>query len=634
MAVVQIPIGGRMVGIDIPPLDINDMGQLLAYTVDQNNILSGIAGALGSQTQAINQLAGKLPPGGNGGDGGGGGGGNNRTNFSSGISTGLTAVSNAIGKGGAKISSTVNELFTDLNMPQLGAGLGTIIGILEEFGNSMQIMNRIGAGVGQNFIELRNDAATVGLSLGDLSKLSKESGATVGALGKNTKEGVNRLLGFTKALRESTEAAGYYGMGAAELAQYMTDELEVRRQLGDANALRTMNETALASAINENLAAQQAMASLTGQDVRDRLKAQQEYKKDARSRALLLSLNEKQAAAMNTVQGAMNQFGEAAPMIQRALNRKMLGLEADDETQRFYQAAQLAGVDMRSVVAGLATSVEGGRGEEGQALITATAGQAKDARFDESLQRLAQLPGPFGEAVAAFMTMGSTAISTGATTTDEAAKQQAEARATLDASIADGSAAFLGLTNNLETAAINLKNAYSNAQLAAADIDITNITAAQKGFNELAKSMSDLPKNEFFQAMLSMLATASIVGSGTRGVLNLTRGYGSGGDSRMGAVSTGITAATDMAMLGLQAGTAAGLPDDNPAMIAARQLKSAIILSAGAETLLMSNKSIADKVLELQKNVNDSSTQIGRFSQSVGDAATYIAEALRVIRPN
>ena len=146
--------------------------------------------------------------------------------------------------------------------------------------------------------------------------------------------------------------------------------------------------------------------------------------------------------------------------------------------------------------------------------------------------------------------------------------------------------------------------------------------------------MSDLPKNEFFQAMLSMLATASIVGSGTRGVLNLTRGYGSGGDSRMGAVSTGITAATDMAMLGLQAGTAAGLPDDNPAMIAARQLKSAIILSAGAETLLMSNKSIADKVLELQKNVNDSSTQIGRFSQSVGDAATYIAEALRVIRPN
>ena len=517
-------------------------------------------------------------------------------------------------------------------MPQLGAGLGTIIGILEEFGNSMSIMNRIGAGVGQNFITLRNDAAEVGLSLGDLSKLSKESGVTVGALGKNTKEGVNRLLGFTKALRESTEAAGYYGMGAAELAQYMTDELEVRRQLGDANALRTMNETALASAINENLAAQQAMASLTGQDVRDRLKAQQEYKKDARSRALLLSLNEKQAAAMNTVQGAMNQFGEAAPMIQRALNRKMLGLEADAETQRFYQAAQLAGVDMRSVVAGLATSVEGGRGEEGQALITATAGQAKDARFDESLQRLAQLPGPFGEAVAAFMTMGSTAISTGATTTDEAAKQQAEARATLDASIADGSAAFLGLTNNLETATNNIKVASSNAMLAAANIDISNLNTAQQKFNDLAISMSALPDNPFFHSMLTMLSTAAIVGTGARGILNIN-GYGGGGSPSERAENA-LMSANDMAMMGLQAGTAAGVDPNNPAMIAAQQLKTAIILGAGATDLLMSNQTIADRVRDLQQNVDDSSTQLGKFAIAVEQATRYITNTLHITMPN
>lgn len=635
MAVVQIPIGGRMVGIDIPPLDINDMGQLLAYTVDQNNILSSIAGALGSQTQAINQLAGRLPPGGGSGGGGPGGGGNNRTTFSSGISTGLTAVSNAIGKGGAKISSTINELFSDLNMPQLGAGLGTIIGILEEFGNSMSIMNRIGAGVGQNFITLRNDAAEVGLSLGDLSKLSKESGVTVGALGKNTKEGVNRLLGFTKALKASTEAAGYYGMGAAELAQYMTDELEVRRQQGDANSLRTMNEIELAKAMNENLAAQQAMASLTGQDVRDRLKVQQDYRKDALARALMTTLTNEQSDALVKAQSSLSTLGSGASIISKAIERSLVGLPADMATQGAYQFAQQSGLDMRGFVDAAVAAIQSGNTSQVEALATAFSGQAKNTTFDRSqIQQLMVGNTAYSEGGLAIAGMGATAISTGATTTDEANKQILDSRATLDTAIADGSAAFLGLTNNLETATNNIKVAYSNVQLAAADIDITNITAAQQGFNELAKSMSDLPKNEFFQAMLSMLATASIVGSGTRGVLNLTRGYGSGGDSRMGAVSTGITAANDMAMLGLQAGTAAGLPDDNPAMIAARQLKSAIILSAGAETLLMSNKSIADKVLELQKNVNDSSTQLGRFSQSVGDAATYIAEALRVIRPN
>lgn len=635
MATVQIPIGGRMVGIDIPPLDINDMGQLVQYAADSNSLLSAISGALGNQTQAINQLANKLPSGGGGGGSGGGGGGSggniNRSGLS--ISNGLTAAANAINKGGAKLSEIVNGLFTDLNMPQLGAGVGTIIGILEEFGNSMQIMNRIGAGVGQNFITLRNDAAEVGLSLGDLSKLSKESGVTVGALGSNTKEGVNRLLGFTKALRASTEAAGFYGMGAAELAQYTADELEARRQQGDANALRTMNEIALAKAMNENLAAQQAMASLTGQDVRERLKAQQDYRKDAQARALMTTLTKEQSDALVKAQSSLTVTGSAAPVISKAIERALVGLPADMATQGAYQAAQVAGLDMRGFVDSMVAAIQSGNTSQAEALSAAFAGQLKNTTFSRSqIQQGYVGNNAFSEGSLAIFGAAGTAISTGATTTDEAARQQAEARTTLDASIEDGSAAFLGLTNNLETATNNIKVAASNAMLAAANIDISNLNTAQQKFNDLAISMSSLPDNPFFHSMLTMLSTAAIVGTGARGILNIN-GYGGGGSPSERAANT-LMGVNDTAMMGLQAGTAAGVDPNNVVMQAAQQYRTGLILAAGATDLLMSNQTIADRVRDLQQNVDDSSTQLGRFAIAVEQATQYIANALHITMPN
>jgi hypothetical protein len=633
MATVQIPIGGRMVGIDIPPLDINDMGQLVQYSADQVNLLSAIAGAMGSQTQAINNLSSRLPSGGGGGGGGGSGGGGG--GFSSGglsISRGMEAAANAISKSGARLSDIVNGLFTDLNMPQLGAGVGTILGILEEFGNSMQMMNRIGAGVGQNFIELRNKAAEVGLSLGDLSKLSKESGVTVGALGKNTKDGVDRLLKFTSALRTSTEAAGYYGMGSAELAQYMADELEVRRQQGDANSLRTINETALAKAMNENLAAQTAMASLTGQDVRDRLKAQQDYRKDAQARALMTTLTEAQSDALVKAQSSLSVTGSAAPVISKAIERALVGLPADMATQGAYQAAQTAGLDMRGFVDAAVAAIQSGNASQVEALSTAFAGQLKNTTFSRSqIQQGYVGNNAYSEGSLAIFGAAGTAISTGATTTDQAATQNAAARASFDAAVQDGSAAFLGLTTNLETATISIKNAASNAMLAAAGIDVTNLNTAQQGFNDLAKSMAELPDNPFFHAMLTMLSTAAIVGTGARGVFNAA-GLGSN-EEHQGRWEQGgawVRSREDEGMLMGQLLSGFGTDPNNPLMRAIGQARTAIVAASGVGDLAMNYEPFRAAVDSLRTETDTAGTALNTFAGVVNGAANIISNAFHL----
>lgn len=496
MAVIQIPMGGGQVGIDVPDFAMEATQQnIAAYAAQQVTALNAIAAKMGVSVQnqsTQNQNA-------------------NRNNqqqqqqqqqqvtLLSGV---RQLLSNAGGGVSAAISSAqtdtelsamADKIFTGLGLPRLGAAMGTIVGIFEEFGNQMSAFSRIGAGVGTNLIQLRNDAASVGLGLDQLAKISVESGAAMSSLGNNTAEGVSRFVKFTGAFRDTTKEFGNFGMLSSEMAQMTADELELRRQMYGTEYNRNLNEQDLAVQMKENLNLQTAMARITGQDVRARLKAQQDFQKDAINASIMATLNADQQAAVKAAASGFGQLGSAGQVVADAFRNQLAGLPA--ENAKGYAELQAilssAGVDIGDTLRQMSNGVANGMSEETiSAAADALAGSIKNIPADQlkGLNILA-LSGVEGAQLA--LTARVETIASGADSIEESTQKIATALGSMAAAVEDRSVLIMGLQANTEEFMVGLKNDITQAVLKALGIDVTNVDATLGGIGEFSGMLAE-----------------------------------------------------------------------------------------------------------------------------------------------
>ena len=593
MAVVQIPMGGGMMGIDVPDFAMEATQQdLLSYTQQQVNILNAIADNTGATVSSIQNTSQQSIA-------------NANKNTQQQTTTFLGGVKNILGAGMNKIVSTAasieqdtqasqftEKLFATMNLPGLGAGMGSVIGIVEEFANQMGNLNRIGAGLGQNFIQLRDDAANIGLGLDQFTQIVGNSGAMIGSLGANTEEGSNRFIKFTAALRSATKDAGYFGMTSAEMAQFTADELDLRRQMYDTEYNRNLNEKDLAQQLKENLTLQSAMARINGQDVRDRIKAQQDFQRDAINAGIMASLTKEQQESLKSATGGLSQLGSGGAMITEGLRNMMADMPAEMAPGFAEFAAMLSsqGIDVKGAMSEIDSMIETGADPAAiAAAVDALAGQVKN--IDPASMTKLAIGGVEG-AQAVLQTRMETVASGAETMVDSTAKINT-AMDDFGKAVESGALRIQGAAANVEEFMAESKALAVNSILESVGIDVTNIEAFQTGFAGLSESLTNLPDNEKFRELVSAAISAAFKLNGTTAVTGLLL------DSQGVDRTTGeAERVAEASMLGSLAASAAGL--EKFAAILASPMQGIVALdtldSAGKITGIQALSDTADVV--------------------------------------
>jgi hypothetical protein len=320
MAAIQIPYGGTSITIDVPDFALETTQQDIAReSSESNSILSQIASHMGvevklsqQQSKAADQLITKIDQ-------------QTKETKSLGrqikdntrgiLSRGLQGAQN-MASGISGKESVADLMGKDGVLGQIpglavaGASIGSLFGILEEFSNTMGALRRVGAGVGIDLQSLRAEAASVGIGLETLSKIVTDNGVAIRSLGKNTVEGTRNFVELNRMLQEETKSLGYFGMAADELAAILTDEIEIRRRSGAMNANENMDRVALSKSIKENLRLQEAMAVATGTDLADRIKAQNNARRDAQVAMAQRNMSAEQSKALQQAFGNATMFGD------------------------------------------------------------------------------------------------------------------------------------------------------------------------------------------------------------------------------------------------------------------------------------------------------------------------------------
>lgn len=371
MAIINIPVGGVAVGIEIPDFAMEYTSQQMLSELKQQTAI--LQTGTQAQVTALNNLSG----GGTSGRLSSAAASNANNNQVSGINRLFTGIEAGFQQliANAGLQEAVEKMFAGFGMERFGAALGTVVGIVEQTAESMGKLGRIGANAGMSLIDLRDKAAKVGLGLEQVTAFVSTFGTTITSLGKNSTEGTHRLLEFVSELRTATKDVGYFGMSSTEMTQYMIDELEIRRQLNDTMTMQNLNAQQVSTALREQYMQQMAVARLTGQDVHARIRARMDADRDVNYAAAMAGLDERQKRAADAAASALSELGPAVQeMMRKAMTNQFLGMPAPVNNEGFAEFAGvtqgITGLDMIGLVQQVVAASNAGDAEMAQALIS------------------------------------------------------------------------------------------------------------------------------------------------------------------------------------------------------------------------------------------------------------------------
>ena len=464
MAIIQIPIGGVSVGVEIPDFATEYTADQILNELRQQSASLGVVAAKTSQTANIS----------------------NATITSSAASTSSDNVANSIGQkitnaiqplmSSENLAESIRGMFSGLGFEGLGAAIGTAVGIIEQLGNAMGNFARVGANAGASLVELRNSAGEIGLGLHELSGYVGTFGTTITSLGKNSTEGTRKLTDFVAQLRTTTQDVGYFGMNSKEMTQLMIDELEIRRQNTSNMEMQNIQAGQLTEALKEQYIQQMSIARLTGQDVHARIRARMDMERDAVGAAALAQLQGEAGQAAREAAQSLTELGAGAqPMLQQAMANMILGLKPDlgnDGFTQYAAMAQSARIDVRGYLEQIAQSIASGNSETTNALIHQMAG-AFDNLSEAQRGELARysIAGVGGAAEVLTTAMQAVPPVLDQATGDIAGSAVdfttaiSRSRAQLEDEIASGSMKMMGITAEFEVATQSLQRAISNIVL-------------------------------------------------------------------------------------------------------------------------------------------------------------------------
>ena len=518
MASIQLPYGGASINVDIPDFALETTQQDIAReSSESNSILAQIASHMGvevrlsrDQGKATDQLISKI---------------DQQTNETKSLGRKLKgATQGMIGRGSMGMQNALGgisgkESVADLmgkngllgavpGMGNAGAMIGSLFGILEEFGNSMGTLRRVGAGVGIDLQQLRSDAAKTGIGLETLGKIVTNNGATIRSLGANTVEGTRNFVELNKVLQEQTKSLGYFGMAADQLAAILTDEIELRRRASGLNANENIDRIALARSIKENLRLQEAMAAATGTDLADRVKAQVEMRRDAQIAMAMRNMSEQQIDAFEIASGDTTLFGSGTAgqaMITDILKNQLAG----GNIGQVDGAAQLSGllsdqgVDLIGTMQKVNAAIQAGDTTQVQDLMRGLANSVKEIDSEE-LNRLALSND--SAALAIQMAADSIGYTADALVQAQRVLESEQGRKDMDLT-----STRLTMNAAAEQFRTTLMESILNA------FKIPSIT--DSNFSKFVDSLADFPSNEGFISFLNTATQFNANASGAAGIV-------------------------------------------------------------------------------------------------------------------
>ena len=610
----QIPIGGQLTSIDVSSLALEaTQRDILLQSQRATDALQSIAASQGIALQTDNQMVksnneianevkssarknteavGNLT----------------RNMMNNGISLSDSAVkefSKMTGK--EKLSEIASGLSTSMGLAGLGAGLGTAFGIMEEYGASLSALRRTGGGLGEDLIVLRSRAAEVGLGMEQLAKFAVEFGPAIRSLGNTTRDGTNNFLQMNQQLRENTREMGFFGLETGEMASMLVDEIELRRISNTGAAMDINARGAMIAQMKENLKLDEIMAGLTGTDIRDRIKARNEFRKDAVVASVLRGKTEEQIAAYDMVaKGIGNAGATVGPIMQRAFNNIMLGLTPDSDNTAFTQLAQAAnevGVDLRSQLRNSQTSAELGMdpGQIGVGIQTML-DALKNADVERNMQRRAQL-GQEGASLllSAQMDIMASAADGVRTTGDLFEAELTRFTALLATANAGGDDAFgpSSLANQMQVTGAEMR-----VRLLEEIMDTLNINpTGAGGLGDFADSMEKLadPSNTTFTAILKAMVGSQMFSTGTEGLVDLL-GISNTPDAEPGSAAD-LKRISAQGAFFLNIAAAAGVAGAQETLSAFSTANTAIELAQATATIAKDNETTAGILTTVMEKV-------------------------------
>ena len=530
MATINIAFGGQNIGVEIPDIALEaTMQDVLTEARSQKQLLSSIAQKMGANTQvqeraqkeAANDIVQVIAEGNKdrrsilGGLAG-----NIRQSFGN-MQKEFTGL-----KGDEKASDLISGFGGALGLGAIGAQVGTLFGIMEEFGHTMGNLRRVGSGYIENLKELRSATAEIGLGLEGFAAIVAENGVTVRSLGGNTTEGSDALIRMTKLFRENTKQLGYFGMSSQEMTRLLVDEAELRRRTLGTDMTNADVQDQMVNSVKEQLKLNEAMAKLTGQDIRDRIKAGQQFKSDAVNAAIMSTLTTEQQKKITTVVESLSALGPGVQgAIQSGITNLLSGGSAmmDEQFRSIATIAGGMGIDLNGMIEELVANGMNGASDIDLNTMTAEIANELTSLSDDQKSQLVRLA-KLGNNEGAIMLL-QTAVESATVETDgiaDIASTIKQSMDELDTAIANGALELSGTTAKMEEAANQFRDTLMNSILNA--FDAGDLETSTRDFNNFVDSLVNLPKNQKFQDFTNVIADTIIIASGAKGLVNLMRG--------------------------------------------------------------------------------------------------------------
>jgi len=220
--------------------------------------------------------------------------------------------------GNKKITDVITQTMSRLGAPvAVSTAFGMANQAAEELGEVMRLSGRFGVDFTSQLAMMNSRTSEVGLTLGEFTKIVGQDSLAMREFGDGVQNGSMRFLKLVENFQAAAQPFGNFGMKTQEVAEFMAKELELRRKTMDTDSFRAMTEQELADSMAENIKQQEAMAKVTGQDVRSRLQAQMEMRNSAIAQSFLSEQTgdtqerfKALASSLSTIPGG-KQLGEA-----------------------------------------------------------------------------------------------------------------------------------------------------------------------------------------------------------------------------------------------------------------------------------------------------------------------------------
>lgn len=538
MATVTIPFGGQSVTVDVSDLASEaTLRDLYTESAKQSALLSSIAQRLGTDVQKeiqtenkntdkliraiqdegrksdsrLGSMLGKM----RGAFGGVATAGGRVVSSTGGVFNKLTSSA-----GDEKGSTMAEEMLGSLGLGAMGAQLGTLFGIFEEFGNSMSNLRRVGTGYAEDLEEFKTKSSEIGLSLEQFGEITGQTGIAIRALGDNTTDGAKNFLSLTSQLRNGIKEFGYFGLNSKEMARLLADEAEIRRGMLQTDMSSATAQADMVASIKNQLLLNEQMASLTGQDIQDRIKASQNFRQDATNAAMLARLNEKQRVAANSaIEGLTQLGGSAGPMLDTAMSNLLAGLPMDSMNEGFSEFAAFAqaeGIDLRGALQQMQQMILAGADPETlKGTADQLANQFKELTPSDSVIR-ASRAGIKGATDLLQARLES--VSSGSDTLSGSVEKLNETALKMTEAAEAGQLALSGTAAEMGKFAATLRTTLMEEITEAFDMDITS-----NEFPKFVRALADLPSSDGFRDAVSFMTETTTMLSGAQGLLGLLK---------------------------------------------------------------------------------------------------------------